>query len=191
VPNRFTPLQTGSDSAQLVSIINKNFAELDNEGVKKLYSGSDGIPRIFIDGASGVIKVAPAGTDVTTATNSQLNFNSAQNIFKVVYKGTGTITHAANATVGTPIVYAHGLGYAPICVAYITDSVGGGNIPLPFIPIATTGADSGKVQASISVRTDSTNISIELLAPNWAANTYYTTAYSYQITYYILQETAT
>lgn len=42
MPNRFTPITGNTSQAQILAMINKNFAELDNENVTKVYRGKDG-----------------------------------------------------------------------------------------------------------------------------------------------------
>lgn len=42
MPNRFLPITAGTSDAQTLALINKNFAELDNESVTKVYRGQNG-----------------------------------------------------------------------------------------------------------------------------------------------------
>jgi hypothetical protein len=88
MPN-LTPIPSGTDPAQVTAMINNNFRALNNEQVTKLYNDASGTPSILIgvDGTGkSVIKVAKTGMDVTTATDADLAFNSAQNTLKVVAK---------------------------------------------------------------------------------------------------------
>ncbi|MFE7720093.1 hypothetical protein ACFU44_13750 [Nocardia rhizosphaerihabitans] len=118
MPNVFNPMKSDTDLANLINQLNSNFAKLDNEAVTKVFYGpgqvprlidgrlpnelgygmlvydANGIPLIYIaSDANGnpVLKVAPPGVDATTAPNSQLIFNSAQNVFKVIWSATATV----------------------------------------------------------------------------------------------------
>ncbi|HJQ07999.1 MAG TPA: hypothetical protein VJ836_00795 [Candidatus Saccharimonadales bacterium] len=42
MPDRFIPLSYPMDISQLVAILNKNFGELDSEGITKVYKGPSG-----------------------------------------------------------------------------------------------------------------------------------------------------
>lgn len=70
MPNRFDPIQPGTAQAQQVAVINNNFAQLDNENVKKLYYDSTGTPCIMIgilpDGTTGIV-IAKPGKNVLDA----------------------------------------------------------------------------------------------------------------------------
>ena len=186
MPNRFTPIQPGTDPSQQMAIINKNFAELDNETVKKLYDDSTGTHRIFIDASVPVIKISKAGVDVTTATDDQLTFNSQQNIFKIVKKITGTIpqfntTYSGSVTSGgTLLTIPHGLSYTPIANVFIKADmvnintaavIASSYVPLPIFPAhpqslntyvfpATDGSDYAGFSVIFGV--DATNIYIQV-----------------------------
>lgn len=45
--NRFIPLTAGTDMNQVLSILNKNFGELDSETVTKVYKGPNGRTAII------------------------------------------------------------------------------------------------------------------------------------------------
>lgn len=114
MPSRFLPIQAGTDPSQQLAIINKNFAELDAEGTKKLFYDSTGTPSVFIgiDGSGqSVVKVSKQGIDVTTANNTQLAFNSSQDTLKVVSTGVTTISPSFSAhgasTTGTDQATVH------------------------------------------------------------------------------------
>lgn len=42
MPNRFIPINAGTSQEQVLAMVNKNFAELDNENVTKVYRGANG-----------------------------------------------------------------------------------------------------------------------------------------------------
>lgn len=193
MPNRFTPIQPGTDPNQQLAIINKNFGELDNESVKKLYDDTTGTHRILIDGATGAIKVARAGFDVTTATDAQLAYNSAQNVLKVANTVTGSlaISFAARAAPGSDGTFRdlstntlpmpHGLGYVPAISPFFYDPTS-----LVYVPAAngslltgpswsatnpvvvfqgTTAGSMATMYLLISV--DATNVTIQGVRSGW------------------------
>jgi hypothetical protein len=195
MPSRFIPIQPGTDASQQVAIINKNFGELDNESVTKLYNGADGIPRIHINGATGVIKTAAAGVDVTTATNAQLTFNSAQNVLKVVLSSTATIpsyTIGATGSTKSSVTVTHGLGMLPAVIAYGTVS-GDPNYWLwagsYWDSYSAGGAGITPMLVhnyNIEITTTTVKFEIDSIAGLGAP----TAGNSYAIKYYLLQETA-
>lgn len=92
MPNRFVPVNPGTDYDQAMAVMNNNFAQLDNETVTKtfkqangnaivegklpydggygsMYYNSDGVPTIIVgilpDGTVGIVQ-SKNGTDVTT-----------------------------------------------------------------------------------------------------------------------------
>lgn len=144
MPSRFIPINPQADSAQQVSLINKNFAELDAEGTIKLYSDKNGVPNISIgiqpDGTSR-IRVAKPGIDVTKADDSQLSFNSAQNTLKVIASGlvdlpltfpvrTGLLENGSDSSVYT---ITHNLGFTPTCLVYFAN-VGANGTTTAYFP---------------------------------------------------------
>lgn len=190
MPNRFTVIQPGTDPAQQIAMINKNFAELDSENVKKLLYDTTGTPSIFlgVDGAgASVIKVAKAGFDVTTATNAQLAFNSAQNTFKVVQTGTVQVSKPAGSSFGTSGNIPHNLGYTPAIIGFY-DS--GTNIyTLPLYTFNLSGADSGKITDAYGAGyATSTIFGFDFSCSSLSG--LLASSYTYNVKYYLLQETA-
>jgi len=166
-----------------VNQVNQNFAQLDNENIKKVYNGPDGVPRIYIDGTQGIIKVAPEGVNVTTAADSELNFNSAQNTLKVVETGTATIEKPVN-TAYTLLEVPYDLSYPPMIMASVASS----NFyePLPAIYFI---AENMYMQVKASLDHSAQSIWFELFTPNIVGGNY-ATALNLPIRYYLLQETA-
>lgn len=126
MPNRFQPIQVGTDQSQQLAIINNNFAQLDNENVSKIFYDVNGVPSISIgvgQDKTSRIRVARVGIDVTKATDDQLAFNSAQNT--VLINNTATISLPGKASVaGFTSVYdrltiPHGLSEAPAFFLYV------------------------------------------------------------------------
>lgn len=185
MPARFQPIPAGTDPSQMIATVNNNFAQLDNEGVNKIYRGDDGVPRIFIDGTTGVIKVAPAGTDVTTATDSELTFNSSQNVFKVVTASTTSITVPDPPVAGSfySSTVAHGLSHTPLVVASVFD----GSL-YQFLPLTVTVYSAGSIliDYTLTCYADATNVVFRFQSRD--ANPL--KAGTYNIKYYLLQESA-
>ena len=47
MPDRFIPLSAGTDINQVLAILNKNFGELDNESITKVFRGPNGKTAII------------------------------------------------------------------------------------------------------------------------------------------------
>lgn len=69
MPSRFIPIQAGTEQTQQLAIINKNFAEIDNEGTTKIFSDANGIPTIIMgvlpDKTTGIV-ISKPGINVLT-----------------------------------------------------------------------------------------------------------------------------
>jgi hypothetical protein len=152
----------------------------DGTNFKALF-GRDGIGNY-------VVKIAKDGYNVLTATDDELIFNSANNLFKIVSTGTvdmGTSTVGSAATV---VDIAHGLPSPPTIIAFgtVTDATFGTRIvPLPHYTLGTTSGISSAtriITASLTMSTNSTNIRFVL-----QGNAIDTSA---TVRYYIIRETA-
>jgi len=200
VSNRFIPIPVNVDQSQQTALINKNFAELDQEGTKKLYYDRNGVPSIFIgiDGTGkSVIQVAKDGKNVITATNDELTFNSTQNSLKIVSKGTTTVTAsdvAGNAVGiyqgGGSLLVPHGQAKVPIVLAYV--DFGGYSIQLPGEGNrSTTSTNNFYGVSTINFSMDSTNINffVRTTLQIFVTGAASVTGGPYPITYYVLQET--
>ena len=198
MPNRFTPVPANTDQAQQAAIINNNFAQLDNENIKKIMFDSTGTPRIFFDGTNGQIKVAKEGFDVTTATDAQLAFNSDQNTLKVAYKGVSSVTSpvVSGAAVGYysgqgTTVVPHTLGYPPIVLLQYGTVANGSFSQTPTTWI--TQSSSSYVAKSTLMWTAEADaiyffIDVEMIILVAGARTI--SADTFDFTYYLLQESA-
>lgn len=196
MPNRFQPIQPGTDPNQQLAIINKNFGELDNESVKKLYYDSSGVPSIQIgvqsDGSSA-IKVSKPGIDVTTATNAQLAFNSAQTAFKVAASGfinipSITVTNPGAGNYGSNTVtttVSHNLGYSPAIMAFSNSS--GQYTPLPVYSASPIGTNTA-LWTNMTISVDTVNIYLTVTAMTVGAGTSVVSLAN--VKYYLLQESA-
>lgn len=62
------PINPGSSMAQIIAVINQNFAALGGSSVTTLYKDNTGTPRIIIgilpDGSTGLV-ISKPGIDVT------------------------------------------------------------------------------------------------------------------------------
>lgn len=134
------PIPGGTSQDQAMAVISKNFAELAAESNTKIYNDASGIPSISIGtqpDRSTRIRVAKPGVNVITATDDQLIFNSAQNVFKIAKTGTAVITRpTATNDFGATNTVTHSLGFIPFVFAYVTPPAGYSgvlkNSPTPF-----------------------------------------------------------
>lgn len=122
--------------------------------------------------------VAQQGVDVRQATDAQMIFNSNNDIFKIVLSGTATLSVMNGDTQGNATV-AHNLGYAPVYLAYL------GGTQIIQLPAFSFFAGVG-ISVIWAATVDANNIYFEV------ANFMGTfTATTWDIKYYLLQETAT
>lgn len=156
------------------------------------------------------VKIAKSGFDAKTATNSQLIFNSEQDIFKIVTTGTVSLPSyvlVAGQLRGDLITIPHGLSFTPVLNAYglvnyytfigITGG-GGGSIStinayvqLPYIAF-TPMIDSNISAYQILASVDATNLyfsyAYETVSAGSGGSGYVFPATT--IRYYVLAETA-
>jgi hypothetical protein len=221
MPNRFQQIIPGSDVNQQIAMLNKNFAELDNENITKVFynsagnigvtqgllpnglgegtllSDANGIPLIvmYVDANNNpVLKVAKSGQDATTASNDQLSFNSAQNVFQIVTTLTASfsVTSAANSQGSTTITINHNLGYIPLTensVQVTTSNWNGrtGVFPIPYLVPGSNSASGAFIIASYIRVSNVTTTQITYEAGIIAGS--FTLAGT--ITCYVKQQTAT
>ena len=208
--NRFIPFSSGTDMNQVLAILNKNFGELDNEAVTKVFNVAGGKPG-FIEGklpnslgygfilydgdkaaiacyidSSGnpILKIAKDGYDATTATNDQLIFNSSQNTFKIALTGTATIP-AVNTGDSDFVSVTHNLGFIPGVQAYAFYN-GTSYYPLPSVlPSVVTGEVLTVIQPE-----NITSTTVEFWVYRGPSATVPATLPPTTIKYYLLQETA-
>jgi hypothetical protein len=198
MPNRFQPIPPGTSGDQANSIVNRNFAELDNEGTKKLFYDENGIPSISIgvqQDKTSRIRISKPGIDVSTATDDQLAFNSSQNVLKVIdvidtffpappiatIPGGGGVAETS-ATNTIP----HSYGFIPVLVAGSFDGSYG---PIPRTLSGTFGTKAIYI-VTITIEATVTDISItSRLTVHGDAGSITSSTGSVKI--YVLQETAT
>lgn len=171
-----------------------------------IYYDTLGIPNVILGKRPLTslrgLYVSKSGVDATVATDSELLFNSDQDIFKIVFEGSITIpTQSLSAqVVWQTITIPHGLKFIPIMNIYAQvnyetwpTGVGGGATVIPaYVPLPYNGNGVGNLSNAnyyIDAAVDNTNIYI----------TYYYSATlssgpqifpETPIKYYLLQETA-
>lgn len=169
--------------------------------------GNDGTNNVglfgFDDNGDMVVKVAKPGYDANNAANENLIFNSAQNVFKIVSRGTTTIPSFSIAAGGNSIrTIAHGLSTTPIVNFYVQATLlnwsTGTQLTSSYVPAplvnntsSTTGylfqaANSLYYPIIITTAVDATNIYIQAVYTSSVA----TTINAIPVTYFVLQETA-
>lgn len=145
------------------------------------------------------IKVAPDGTDVLTATDNQLIFNSEQNVPKFIrppeitnVSFSGLSKSAVGVyTSGNTTQIAHGLDHVPIVIAdaFFTDFY----TPLPGV-VGNAVSGSGAYLAEVEVHwtVDSFYVYFTALCRLWimVAGVATMPAFDIPIKYYLLQESA-
>lgn len=138
------------------------------------------------------IKIAQTGIDVLTATVSQLVFNSANNLFKIVKSGTASLDVPDPFTAGSSVsaTIPHGLSITPAFLAFVNIPAGSGvyGTGLGQVPAFTMGG--GWVTSYVQGNVDSTNLIIKVTNVFGAGLTGAPFGQSWGVRYYILQETA-
>lgn len=197
-----TPVSTSNSDASNLSQVNNMIRQINNEQTTKVFKQAgnidakidgrlpndlgygtllydqNGVPLIYMAVVNGqpVLKVAPSGIDATTAPDSQLLLNSAQNVFKIVSTG---VVDVPDTSTFNSVTVAHGLGYVPVILAYTTYDTN-----YRQLPVMTFFGD-GTARWQVACYVDATNA------------VFYTESYqaepghSATIKYYLLQETAT
>lgn len=218
------PLNTGNSTGQNYAQVNDLMRQFNNEKTAKTFRrsqgdnaiitgrlpddlgygtllyDSDGNARIamYIDeDGNPVFKVSEEGQDATTAADSDLIFNSAQNVFKIVTSGTvtQTLSNAANLVSAgkQSVTIAHNLGYVPAFLIYVTAPStfmdGAILFQLPHSTFFNDGsANDGLFFTYFYGTVDSTNLTINYVHNR---NTDYSPqSPAFTVRYYLLQETA-
>ncbi len=148
------------------------------------------------------LKVAQPGIDVTTATDSQLIFNSQQNVFKIVKTATLSVTTTAVA-VGSSgsdsVSYTHNLGYTPAFVYYLDYTGPFSSAIYDPSSIGTfTGASGANQYAGfidqINASVDNQNFTVTIYQSSvyWGANPggNVNISQTFKFRFYLLQESA-
>ena len=185
----FVPLNSTNSDIQNLSQTTDMFRELYARQTTEIFKDGTGQRRVLLGkGASDFygLKVSKPGYDVYTATDSQLIFNSAQNVFKIV--STATVSITASATSNNVTTISHGLSYVPIIVAFLNAGLAGGAVRTPLPTWTTLNRDDinhvVNFRTWINAEVDATNVYIDFI------NSTASTVGPLSITYYLLQESA-
>lgn len=158
--------------------IGYGFLMYDTEGlvVVACYVDSTGQP---------ILKVAQDGFDALTASDDELIFNSAQNIFKIAQTGTASIdADFSGGAGGLTETITHGLGYVPAALVYRVEDGSGNYTSLPSPTAFTTSGGNVLFNNWMSFSVNATELKINYRsgsASDWGVINF---------KYYILQETA-
>lgn len=85
MPNRFLPITEGTSQSQLLSMLNKNFAELDSDNVTKVFQGDNKQPAVVVgklpDGRYGIYFSDGTVTTIITASGFEQNDGTNDRVF--------------------------------------------------------------------------------------------------------------
>jgi hypothetical protein len=137
----FNPILPSSGSGANNTQINKLAADVRGSKVTQVFKDATD-RRVLLGRGKGDfygLKVSKPGVDVYDATDSQLIFNSDQNVFKIVGEGTAsdvgftTTAFASNHNLqGGATTITHNLGFKPIVIAFLVNN-DAGLTPLPYV----------------------------------------------------------
>lgn len=188
----------------VVKQLNEWARQLSNEDRTKIIKDDSGTERLLLGyeqggfgGGNIGLKISQEGIGVVGADDSDLIFNSSQNVLKIVQSGTLDLTQASVASpgagnyasgTGTLATLSHGLDYTPAYIVYLEFSTGVRAL-LPFDNFSTPSATQARwdtyyaaISASslfIQYRISVYGMGAATFAPPVAAK------------YYLLQESAT
>lgn len=150
------------------------------------------------DGSYG-LWVSKPGNDVTSssaAINNQLIFNSNQDIFKIVGSGTlsWTLSNTANVVpAGTQTnTITHNLGFQPSALVYFSAPTTANTTilsPMPYTDFFSSGANKGLLFSDTRYFINTTQLIFQVI--NLVGSDYSPNVPTWNIKYYLLQETAT
>jgi len=187
------PPITNGDLGSVVNQVNQNIAQQNTDSITKIFKDDAGTRRVLLGkGADGFygLKVSPEGTDVYSATDDELIFNSSQDVFKIVQTGSFNFSDTASGNNYTnTYTVAHSLGFPPLVFASGNISFNGSSSRLailPWIQLGSTSAATGVDIVSAMVSSSSFDNQIDFRI-DIGANAQ---TLSGTIKYYILQESA-
>lgn len=193
-----------SNTSAIVNQVNQNIAQLKVQDVTNIFKDDTGTRRVLLgkgkDDFYG-LKVSQAGTDVYDGADEDMVFNSDNNIFKIVQSGTvsQTLSNTSNTVSGAAgdnpqeFAIAHNLGYIPAFLVYVrapADFFDGAVLfQLPHSTyINNDGGSDGLYFTHFYAVVDDTNLTIKY---DHRSNTDYSpSAPTFEVRYYLLQETA-
>lgn len=199
-----TPATGDSSSSQIANQLNTLARDVQGLQQVQVFKDETGTRRVLLgkqgDGSYG-LKVSKPTFDVYDATDSNLIFNSSQNVFKIVQSDTvsQTLTNTANVVSGAeannPQIWPipHNLGFSPAFLVYMTAPAGfvegSALFQLPHTTFFNDGTvNDGFFFTHFHATADSTNLYIKY---NHLVNTDYSpSSPTFTIRYYLLQETA-
>lgn len=159
----------------------------------------DGLARLLLlaDGSDFRLKISEDNVDVFTANDDQLVFDSSRNLFKIVDKGTATVSlpFIANGSSGSGSDnVVHSLGYEPLVLAWSVSTPSGvmlSQFPSPIVnakSVNTTAVTIAYVRDEQMIVTD-TDITFSIAVAN--STGFAEPATDIEIKYFLLTETAT
>lgn len=132
------------------------------------------------------LEVSKPGFNVDTATDSQLIFNSSQDVFKIVKEGSTSITvPSVSSSTFFSVTVPHNLGFAPIPQAFVNF---GGYFPMPYFEGVSANGIYVGYNMLISCFVDTTNFYVNANVGQSGGNP--SASGTFPINYYLLQETA-
>lgn len=185
----FRPLNSFNSLDQNFGQATDMFRELYARETVEIYKDNTGTRRVLLGkGANNFygLRVSKTGFDVYDTADTNLAFNSNQNVFKIVQILTSSITAPANVNNITTI--PHGLTYTPAVIGFLEAGIASNTrTPLP----TWTGLSRDDTNHVINFRTW---INLEANQTNVYINFFNSTAASIgplNVTIYLLQESAT
>lgn len=191
-----TPTNSDSSGAQVTSQINGVARDVQSMQTTQIFKDDTGTRRVLLGkGLNGFygLKVSKTGEDVYEATDSQLIFNSNQNMFKIAttVTGTYTITSGDASANYANFSFAHGQTTKPTVIGSFSNTTDSVSRQLPYLYQAPTSSYFGfSASASVQIYSiDATNINVavKILDINGTSWLLANTTLSFK--FYCLQET--
>jgi hypothetical protein len=176
----------------------------------RIYYNANGVPTVLLGRRSSTTPaqygfyVSKNGVDVTQASDSQLVFNSGQDVFKVVSSGVASGSTSDSAQ-SLAVTINHNLNYVPSVIAYvqpptgnfspftIAPTFGGGWVQLPFttyiVNVAIQNSASTGIYPLMSYYVESNSSSIIIRGYQYITGMV-SSSFVANFKYFILQETA-
>lgn len=184
----------GALPGNTVITLGQNVVQIDG-GSQRILVGDGTNNRLLLgsdDSGNLKMKLSQAGHDVLTASDNQLIWSSDFNSFKIVARGTGTVSGSNNSagalwTLSHTTSIAHGVtgGVFPIHQVFFTQAAGNFRRMAPS-SYDFQGALAFPWQTYIIADTDATNLNVRFYTCPGADSSAETVSF----TYYILVETA-
>ncbi len=186
------PLSGDVSSNQVTTTVNGVIRDLEAMQTTQVFKDDTGQKRVLLGkGANDFygLKVSAAGVDVHTATNSQLVFNSNQNVPKIVASGTTTLTAIAGTSVATAVdLSSLSLPSPPLAIVWLTEPWAPSTyFPVPFLQLDQA-LPNNTVQGLSWINYVGATKEIRFQATVGSTATAHVGVWTFK--YYILQETA-